>query len=215
MVPFVRCFAQYRASPSLFPRHQYPSPRPLERGGRFTRRDVTERDIHRDNRVAKAKGNGTARFRIKLFSLSYPQRQPFCPGKRYSSGCSCHGEGWFPATVGCRPCLFLSLSFSMREETCARDEEDRGGVNRRRPFRCRCPLPFRASFPLAFDFHILRLSRMFPLSCSKNPSINIFNTPLLLLVDRRCNSDRAFVLRMSSNKELNSSSAKRAKGILF
>lgn len=95
--------------PSLFPRHQYPSPRPLERGGRFTRRDVTERDIHRDNRVAKAKGNGTARFRIKLFSLSYPQRQPFCPGKRYSSGCSCHGEGWFPATVGCRPCLSLSL----------------------------------------------------------------------------------------------------------
>lgn len=63
----------------------------------------------------KAKGNGTARFRIKLFSLSYPQRQPFCPGKRYSSGCSCYGEGWFPATVGCRPCIRLPLSLTEKE----------------------------------------------------------------------------------------------------
>lgn len=152
-----------------------PPPRPPERGGRFTRRDVTERDIHRDNRVAKAKGNGTARFRIKLFSLSYPQRQPFCPrqtvfiGMQLPWGGLVSGHARLSAVS-----LSLFLSFSTREAR-ARDEEDRGGVNRRRPFRCRCPLPFRlASFPLPFDFHFFQLSRMFPSSCSKNPWIKIF-----------------------------------------
>lgn len=128
MVPFVRCFAQYaiRRSPSrrFHARHQYPPPPLLLPTWRpfYTSRRHGTRDIHRGTIEGggrgtgpKAKGNGTARFRIKLFSLSYPQRQPFCPGKRYSSGCSCYGEGWFPATVGCRPCIRLPLSLTEKE----------------------------------------------------------------------------------------------------
>lgn len=128
----------------------------------YTSRRHGTRDIHRDNRGPKAKGNGTARFRIKLFSLSYPQRQPFCPGKRYSSGCSCYGEGWFPATLG-RVSLSLSLSTTEKEameETGKIEVFVRGGVNR--PFRCRCPLPFRLELPLIFSyFEIITYSFFF------------------------------------------------------
>lgn len=125
MVPFVRCFAQYaiRRSPSPFPRapsiSPSSSPHPNVAAVLHVATSRNARHSPGDNRGRgrgtgpKAKGNGTARFRIKLFSLSYPQRQPFCPGKRYSSGCSCYGEGWFPATVGCRPCIRLPLSHSL------------------------------------------------------------------------------------------------------
>lgn len=133
-------------------RHQYPSSPPRTRRPFYTSRRHGTRDIHRDNRGPKAKGNGTARFRIKLFSLSYPQRQPFCPGKRYSSRCSCYGEGWFPATLG-RVSLSLSLSTTEKEameETGKIEVFVRGGVNR--PFRCRCPLPFRLELPLIFSY---------------------------------------------------------------
>lgn len=117
----------------------------------YTSRRHGTRDIHRDNRGPKAKGNGTARFRIKLFSLSYPQRQPFCPGKRYSSGCSCYGEGWFPATLGR---VSLSLSLYDWERGNGRDGEDRGFRSRWRESAFQVSLPFTVSSRAAFDIFI-------------------------------------------------------------
>lgn len=120
----------------------------------YTSRRHGTRDIHRDNRGTKAKGNGTARFRIKLFSLSYPQRQPFCPAN------GIHRDAVATRRVGFRPRLsavYPSLSLWLRKRQWKRGEGFevvfvRGGVNRRRPFRCRCPLPFHASFRLGLIF---------------------------------------------------------------
>lgn len=132
-------------------RHQYPSSPPRTRRPFYTSRRHGTRDIHRDNRGPKAKGNGTARFRIKLFSLSYPQRQPFCPGKRYSSGCSCYGEGWFPATLGR---VSPSLSLYDWERGNGRDGEDRGFRSRWRESAFQVSLPFTVSSRAAFDIFI-------------------------------------------------------------
>lgn len=110
--------APFPRAPSISPSSSpFPTWRPFYTSRRHGTRDIHRGTIEGGGRGTgpKAKGNGTARFRIKLFSLSYPQRQPFCPGKRYSSGCSCYGEGWFPATVGCRPCIRLPLSLTEKE----------------------------------------------------------------------------------------------------
>lgn len=63
---------------------------------------------------------------------------------------------------GCRPCIRLSLSLWLRKRQWKRGEGFevvfvRGGVNRRRPFRCRCPLPFHASFRLGLIFSYFKI----------------------------------------------------------
>lgn len=133
-------------------RHQYPSSPPpaAERGGRFTRRDVTERATFTGT-IGDPKQKETERraFELNYFHFRTRSASLFVPAN------GIHRDAVAMGRVGFRPrsAVYPSLSLSTTEKEAMEETGKievfvRGGVNR--PFRCRCPLPFRLELPLIF-----------------------------------------------------------------
>lgn len=135
-------------------RHQYPSSPPpaAERGGRFTRRDVTERATFTGT-IGDPKQKETERraFELNYFHFRTRSASLFVPAN------GIHRDAVAMGRVGFRPrsAVYPSLSLSTTEKEAMEETGKievfvRGGVNR--PFRCRCPLPFRLELPLIFSY---------------------------------------------------------------
>lgn len=145
-------------------RHQYPSSPPpaAERGGRFTRRDVTERATFTGT-IGDPKQKETERraFELNYFHFRTRSASLFVPAN------GIHRDAVAMGRVGFRPrsAVYPSLSLSTTEKEAMEETGKievfvRGGVNR--PFRCRCPLPFRLELPLIFSyFEIITYSFFF------------------------------------------------------
>lgn len=127
MVPFVRCFAQYaiRRSPSrrFHARHQYPPPPLLsQRGGRFTRRDVTERATFTagksreggGGRDPKQKETERRAFELNYFHFRTRSASLFVPANGIHRDAVAMGRvGFRPRSAVGRVSVSLSLPLSL------------------------------------------------------------------------------------------------------
>lgn len=139
-----------------------------QRGGRFTRRDVTERATFTGTiegggggRDPKQKETERCAFELNYFHFRTRSASLFVPAN------GIHRDAVAMGRVGFRPRsavgrVSVSLSPWLRKRQWKRGERFevfvRGGVNRPRPFRCRCPLPVSClvSSRVAFDIFIFR-----------------------------------------------------------
>lgn len=177
-------------------RHQYPSSPPpaAERGGRFTRRDVTERATFTGT-IGDPKQKETERraFELNYFHFRTRSASLFVPAN------GIHRDAVAMGRVGFRPrsAVYPPLSLSTTEKEAMEEMGKievfvRGGVNR--PFRCRCPLPFRLELPLIFSyFEIITYGFSF-LNYSKNLSMKSFN------VDKKLEATMIFYFAINKLK---------------
>lgn len=136
-------------------RHQYPSSPPpaAERGGRFTRRDVTERATFTGT-IGDPKQKETERraFELNYFHFRTRSASLFVPAN------GIHRDAVAMGRVGFRPrsAVYPSLSLSLYdwERGNGRDGEDRGFRSRWRESAFQVSLPFTVSSRAAFDIFI-------------------------------------------------------------